>query len=113
MNQSDKPAIAIALNYDGKNAPKVTAKGEGEIADRIERIARENEIPLYEDPILAQVLSQVELGEEIPRPLYIAVAEVLAFTYLMAGKINFAQNTRPPDQDLIPVKTAGKTISKR
>jgi flagellar biosynthesis protein len=85
--QSDKPAIAVALQYDGKNAPRVTAKGEDEIAERIRALALENDIPLHEDSVLAYVLSQIDLGEEIPRNLYLAVAEVIAFAYLLSGKV--------------------------
>jgi flagellar biosynthesis protein len=89
MNKkTDKKAdIAITLQYDGKNAPRVTAKGEDEIASRIKAIAKEHDIPLYEDAILAQVLSQIDLGEEIPRSLYVTVAQVIAFSYLMAERI--------------------------
>ena len=83
----DKADIAIALQYNGKDAPKVTAKGEDEIARYIKQIAEENDIPLHEDILLAQVLSQIDLGEEIPRSLYLTIARVIAFSYLMAGRI--------------------------
>lgn len=85
--ETKKPEIAIALQYDGKNAPRVTAKGEGDLAEKIRAIAEEYDIPLYEDTVLAQMLSQIELGEEIPHALYVTVAEVIAFSYLMAGRI--------------------------
>lgn len=90
MNKkTDKQAdIAISLQYDGKNAPRVTAKGEDEIARQIQALAKEHDIPLYEDVVLAQVLSQIDLGEEIPRSLYVTVAQVIAFSYLMAGRIS-------------------------
>lgn len=81
------PQVAVALQYDGKNAPKVTAKGEGALAERILQVAKDSDIPLHEDPILVQVLSQIDLDNEIPRNLYIAVAEVIAFAYILAGKI--------------------------
>lgn len=85
---NDKKAdIAIALRYDGKNAPRVTAKGEDEIARHIKQIAAEYDIPMYEDMLLAQVLAQIDLGEEIPRTLYLAIARVIAFAYLMADRI--------------------------
>jgi flagellar biosynthesis protein len=77
---------AVALEYDGSSAPRITAKGRGEIAQRILALAEENEIPLHEDPDLVTLLSQLELGMEIPTNLYVAVAEVLAFTYMMSGK---------------------------
>ena len=82
-----KKDIAVALQYDGKNAPRVTAKGEDDLAEKIRAIAEEYDVPLHEDSVLAHVLSQIELGEEIPRALYVTVAEVIAFSYLMAGRV--------------------------
>ena len=78
--------IAVALKYDGKNAPKVTAKGEGLTAEQILEIADRHGIPLQAEPELAKILAQVPLGEEIPRELYVAVAEVIAFAYFLSGK---------------------------
>lgn len=86
-DETKKKDIAVALQYDGKNAPRVTAKGEDDLAEKIRAIAEEYDVPLYEDSVLAHVLSQIELGEEIPRALYVTVAEVIAFSYLMAGRI--------------------------
>lgn len=84
---STYPQIAVALRYDGKDAPRVTAKGEAELADAICNIAREHGVPMYENPQLAVVLSQIELGEEIPEALYRAVAEVIAFAYVLSGRV--------------------------
>ena len=81
------PDIAIALRYDGRDAPRVTAKGDGELARAICRVAEEHGVPLYENPQLAVVLSQIELGEEIPEVLYRAVAEVIAFAYVLSGRV--------------------------
>lgn len=78
--------IAVALQYDGKNAPKVTAKGEGFTAQQILAIAEKHGVPLQNEPELARILAQVPLGEEIPHQLYIAVAEVIAFAYFISGK---------------------------
>ena len=77
---------AITLKYDGKNAPRITAKGHNEIAKRIYELAREHDVPMHEDAELAALLSRLDLGDEIPRELYIAVAEVIAFAYLISGK---------------------------
>lgn len=77
---------AIALHYSGKNAPKITASGRGLIADQIIEIARENQVPVHEDPALAAFLAQIPIGDEIPEDLYAAVAEVLAFIYLLSGR---------------------------
>lgn len=78
--------IAVALRYAGNGAPKVVAKGKGVIAEQIIAKAQENKIPLKADPGLANLLSSVPLGDEIPRELYVAVAEVLAFAYLLSEK---------------------------
>ena len=76
----------VALHYDGESAPTVTAKGRGYIADEILNIANQHDIPIKQDADLVQFLSQVELGSEIPETLYLAVAEVIAFAYLIKGK---------------------------
>ncbi|MBL4762643.1 MAG: EscU/YscU/HrcU family type III secretion system export apparatus switch protein [Gammaproteobacteria bacterium] len=81
-----KGTLAIALEYNGKEAPRVTAKGAGSVAEEILKIAAENGIPLHEDPGLVQILSKIELGDEIPDTLYQAIAEVLAFVFLISGK---------------------------
>ncbi|MCU7833731.1 MAG: EscU/YscU/HrcU family type III secretion system export apparatus switch protein [gamma proteobacterium symbiont of Taylorina sp.] len=82
---------AIALNYnEGGNSnpvPKVTATGQNEIAEQIITLAKEHGIPIHEDPELAVLLSQLELYEDIPESLYHVVAEVLAFAYIVAGKM--------------------------
>jgi flagellar biosynthesis protein len=78
---------AVALRYDGKGAPKVTAKGEGPIGEKIIELAHQHGIPLHEDPALASLLSAIPLGEEIPENLYVAIAEVLAFVYYLSGKV--------------------------
>ena len=78
--------LAVALHYDGLDAPRVTAKGGGEIARRIIETAREHDIPLEEDPALAGLLYNVDLGDQIPETLYRAVAELLAFVYQMRNQ---------------------------
>jgi len=74
---------AAALKYDEKvsTAPKVTAQGKGQIAKNIIQVAKENNIPIKEDPDLINILSQIELNQEIPEELYKAVAEVFSFIY--------------------------------
>ncbi|HXK57729.1 MAG: EscU/YscU/HrcU family type III secretion system export apparatus switch protein [Gammaproteobacteria bacterium] len=91
MKESDdrKLDVAVALLYDGENAPKVTAKGRGELANRILSLAEQHGIPLQGDPELAAILSQIPVGNEIPEALYRAIAEVISFAYMVSGK-------RPP-----------------
>jgi flagellar biosynthesis protein len=78
-----KSSKAVALRYDNQKdcAPRVVAKGKGYLADKIIDVAREHDIPLYEDKNLVQVLEALDLETEIPPELYRAVAEVLAFIY--------------------------------
>ncbi len=75
------PRKAMALAYDGLGAPRLTAKGTAAIAEKIIQIAEETGVPLYEDAQLAAALAHLELGDEIPELLYMAIAEVLAFVY--------------------------------
>ncbi len=81
--------LAVALRWEGTGAPRVTAKGHGEVATRILELAQKHSVPLREEPALVEVLSHVDLGREIPTVLYQAVAEVIAFAYsLRADKID-------------------------
>lgn len=77
---------AVALYYDGKNAPHVSAKGTGKVAEQIMAIAREHGVPLCDNPSLVDLLVTLELGDEIPENLYIAVAYIIAFAYQLEGK---------------------------
>jgi flagellar biosynthesis protein len=88
------PKTAIALVYDGENAPRIAAKGLGEVAEAIMAAAREHGIPLQEDGELAALLGRLQLGAEIPPELYVAVAEVIAFAYIVLGK--FPPGFTPP-----------------
>lgn len=81
-----KKPLAVALRYDGTSAPRVTAKGEGVTAQQIMSTAKEHGIPLEQNPELTTLLSNIRLNEEIPKDLYIAVAQVLAFLYHLDGK---------------------------
>lgn len=83
---SKQPTTAVALHYDGDKAPTITAKGSGEVAEQIIALAREHGIPLQENAALSELLSHLDLGTEIPPELYLAVAEVIAFAYLLSGK---------------------------
>lgn len=85
--KKNKPTTAVALHYDGKEAPRVTAKGTGELAEKIIALAKEHGIPLQEDAALISLLSKLDLGDEIPPALYTAVAEIIAFAYILNGKV--------------------------
>ena len=74
---------AAALKYDAQadSAPVVKAKGMGFVAEKIIQIARENNIPIKNDPDLVELLIHLDLEQEIPTELYKIVAEILAFVY--------------------------------
>jgi flagellar biosynthetic protein FlhB len=81
--------LAVALAYDRTemDAPKLVAKGAGHIAERIKKIAAENDIPVIEDKPLARILfKSIEIGQVIPDELYRAIAEILAYVYRLKGK---------------------------
>lgn len=81
--------IAIAVQYDPNEmfAPKVLAKGADFLAERIKKVAREHGIPTVENKPLARTLYKyVKVGQLIPRSLYQAVAEILAYVYKLKGK---------------------------
>ena len=87
MNEQTESSLAVALKYDGENAPIVTAKGSEDLAQQIIELARKHHVPLSENKELVSLLSTLELGEEIPEILYLAVAEVIAFAYMLKGKV--------------------------
>jgi flagellar biosynthesis protein len=86
MTERARTPLAVALHYSGSGAPRVVAKGGGQLAERIIETAREHKVPMQEDAALAAALSRLDLGREIPRELYVAVAHVLAFAWTVAGK---------------------------
>ncbi|MBV1877963.1 MAG: EscU/YscU/HrcU family type III secretion system export apparatus switch protein [Pseudomonadales bacterium] len=77
---------AVALKYDGQHAPQVTARGEQDLALEIMQIAEAFSVPMFQQTDLAELLYQLELNDEIPEALYIAVAEIISFAYMIAGK---------------------------
>jgi flagellar biosynthesis protein len=77
---------AVGLSYDGQGAPKVVAKGHGALADEIIRLAKEHGVLVHEDENLNRLLQQMELGSEIPPELYLLIAELIAFSYVLQGK---------------------------
>ncbi len=85
-NNSDKPTNrkkAVALRYDQEKdpSPKVIGKGVGLLADKILELAKEHNIPIHQDADLVEVLSKLNVNEEIPESTFVVVAEILAFVY--------------------------------
>ncbi len=74
-------AVALRYNEDKDAAPRVLAKGAGNVAQKILDLAKENKIPVREDPDLVEALAKLDIGSFIPSELYPAVAEVLAYVY--------------------------------
>lgn len=87
MNDERHNPLAVALQYDHPGVPRVTASGRGAVAEAILASAREHDIPIEENPALAEALAQVDLDTEIPEELYRAVAEVLGFVLRATGKL--------------------------
>ena len=85
MKSKQKLKKAVALKYrpETDRAPKVIAKGKGQMAEKILEIAREHRIYIHNDPDLVGILSELDLNEEIPPDLYLVVAELLAFIYFL------------------------------
>ena len=83
-----KPELqkAVALFYDGKQAPVISAKGEGDTAQAIIQLAQEAGIPLCENAPLVELLAHFELGDKIPESLYVAAAHIIAFAYQLQDK---------------------------
>ena len=93
MSAPQPPRIAVALEYDGQGAPRVTAKGRGELAERIVETGREHRGAGGQNALLAQALSADELDDQIPEELYRATAQVIAFVLSLRGEL------RRPNRD--------------
>jgi len=79
---------AVALRYkpEKDRAPKLVAKGQGHLAEKILELAQQHDIPVREDKNLLQILSRLDLNQEIPAEVYKAVAEILAFIYRLSNR---------------------------
>ncbi|WP_213875974.1 EscU/YscU/HrcU family type III secretion system export apparatus switch protein [Pseudomonas sp. dw_358] len=98
------PRQAIALSYDGHQAPTLTAKGDDELAEAIIAIAREYEVPIYENAELVKMLARLELGDSIPEELYRIIAEIIAFAWRLKGKFpqGFVEEPVGVERDITP-----------
>lgn len=94
-------AVALAYDEERMGAPRVVAKGSQLLASRIVEVAREHGVPVLSAPPLARALYRhTEIGEEIPRRLYTAVAQVLAYVYQLE---HAAPGKEPPPPEHLPV----------
>jgi flagellar biosynthesis protein len=85
MMPPEKRALAVALQYDAPHAPRVVATGRGFVGEKIIATAEAHGVPIERNPPLAEALATIELDEEIPEQLYVAVAEILAFLLRASG----------------------------
>jgi len=76
-----KKAVALRYKPEQDAAPVVVAKGKGTVAEQIVERAKQHGVPLQEDASLVEVLSKLDLNQEIPPELYALVAEILTFIY--------------------------------
>ena len=81
-----KQAVALRYERERDRAPKLVAKGQGYLAEKILELARHHHIPVREDKNLLQILSRLDLNQEIPAQVYKAVAEILAFIYRLSNR---------------------------
>ncbi|MFO7752565.1 MAG: EscU/YscU/HrcU family type III secretion system export apparatus switch protein [Desulfobacteraceae bacterium] len=88
MKDAGHKKKAVALTYDKArdDSPRVKAKGEGIIAEKIIDVARKHDVPVKDDPDLIEILSKLDIDEQIPPEIYVAVAELLAFVYSLNSK---------------------------
>jgi flagellar biosynthesis protein len=104
MNTEQNPRQAIALSYDGQQAPTLTAKGDDALAEAILAIAREYKVPIYENAELVKMLARLELGDSIPKELYLTIAEIIAFAWHLKSKfpVGFDPDAEPVERDITP-----------
>lgn len=86
MKEPIKKAAALKYDLENDAAPKLIAKGQGETAKNIIKIAQENDLPIKKDEDLVELLSKIDIEQEIPNNMYKAVAEVFSFIYNMSNK---------------------------
>lgn len=96
----NRPAAAVALRYDGLSAPRVTVRAEAELAREMLAKAEALGIPVHRDAHLLALLGRVELDQEIPLSLFVAVAEVLAFAYRLKDRMPPAARARAPGRTI-------------
>ena len=96
MKQNQTKNLAICLKYSGgsNHAPKVTAKGQGWVAEKIIAMAEQQKIPIKEDRDLVELLGKIDVGREIPESFYKLVAELLAWAYQLNNDYSKNQKTR-------------------
>jgi flagellar biosynthesis protein len=90
-------AAALRYTREQEGSPTLVAKGEDELAEQIVAVAREHGIPIHQDPALVGVLSRLNLDDQIPAQLFVAVAAVLGFIYRLESEQESPGSTPEPD----------------
>ena len=105
-NAGQNPAVkAVALQYGANDvAPVVVASGMGYLAEKIVETAQRHGVPVYEDNSLATVLTQLNLGQEIPEELYKAIVEIYVYF------LKFDPNTKKSVQQVVPTQAASEGV---
>lgn len=99
---SSPAAKAVALQYnDANGAPVIVASGMGYMAEKIVETAQDSGVPIYEDNSLSTVLTQLKLGQEVPKELYQAIVEIYVYF------LKFDPNN-PDKKEIRREKTAGE-----
>lgn len=89
-------AVAIEYKPEAMNAPKLVAKGADRVAERIVELAKSNNVPVIQNiPVARALYRTVDLDQEIPPEMYIALAEILAYVYRIKGKVVAVAQERP------------------
>ncbi len=94
QNRTKNSAISLKYNGDSNHAPRVTAKGQGWIAEKIIAMAQQQNIPIKKDKDLVELLEKIDVGREIPESLYKLVAELLAWVYQLNNE--YPKNKKKP-----------------
>jgi flagellar biosynthesis protein len=89
-----KKAVALKYAPGAQAAPVIAAKGRGFVAEAILAKAREHGVPVQEDASLVEVLSKLDIDQEIPPELYQLVAEILSFVYRSDRRMKELKMTR-------------------
>ena len=87
---------AIALEYGRRETPVISARGSGDLAERIIEEARKRGVYIAEDPQLVGLLGQLQVDQEIPEQLYTAVAVILAWAYWLRGMVPGEEKKQGP-----------------
>ncbi|WP_024870850.1 EscU/YscU/HrcU family type III secretion system export apparatus switch protein [Tolumonas lignilytica] len=91
----NKPKDIIGLTYDGQTTPSVSHKASGSVAEQILKLAEKQGLYIHQDPELLERLSVLQDGDPIPPALFVIIAEILAYSYVLQGKT--PEHWRRPD----------------